>query len=733
MLARKMYSAGAVFLALFISLYYYFFFRVEHVTQLVESVATRISSDDDPLRASQLSYAATRMSPKWQFSKYVWAFGLAANCVGVYSPLILWAGRNDNDSSAYANVSGGDLVWVFANDTHHFLDNVLPSIRYPFVLMISGGDDTFPKDLLSHDDLQKLLGNRNLIHVFAQNLDGRQLPQQVLKKISHVPIGYDFHTPAYKQWPSTNVTEEEAMLNDLIDHMPERSKRKLRIHADFQYFDSMRMRRWRDFNGIDRTWIFNTINATGLVDYSSGRLGRQDTYRAKTQYIFSASPPGNGIDCHRTWESLLLGNIVIVMETGLEPMFEGLPVVVVKNWTEVSRKNLVLWEKRFRNMPYESYRHMLTNKYWLDQMTKVATAFMNGSKVVISPSPLQPTPQVTTQPSRAPTHMSPKWQFSKYVWAFGLAANCVGVYSPLRLWAGTEDYDTNVQKRLYANVSGGDIAWVFPYDTHHFLDEVLPSIRYPFVLMISGEDDTFPKDLLSHDDLQKLLGNRNLIHVFAQNFDGRHLPQQVLEKISHVPIGYDFHTPAYKQWPSTNVTEEEAMLNDLIDHMPERSKRKLRIHADFQYFDSMRMRRWRDFNGIDRTWIFNTINATGLVDYSSGRLGRQDTYRAKTQYIFSASPPGNGIDCHRTWESLLLGNIVIVMETGLEPMFEGLPVVVVKNWTEVSQENLVLWEKRFRNMPYESYRHMLTNKYWLDQMTKVAAPFKSKLMSLRSR
>ena len=44
------------------------------------------------------------------------------------------------------------------------------------------------------------------------------------------------------------------------------------------------------------------------------------------------SPQGNGLDCHRTWEALILKTIPIVRTSSLDPLYEGLPVVVVHEW-----------------------------------------------------------------------------------------------------------------------------------------------------------------------------------------------------------------------------------------------------------------------------------------------------------------------------------------------------------------------------------------------------------------
>lgn len=51
---------------------------------------------------------------------------------------------------------------------------------------------------------------------------------------------------------------------------------------------------------------------------------------------FVISPPGNGLDCHRTWEAIYLGAIPIVLRDSLpSELVAGLPIHVVASWAEV--------------------------------------------------------------------------------------------------------------------------------------------------------------------------------------------------------------------------------------------------------------------------------------------------------------------------------------------------------------------------------------------------------------
>lgn len=57
--------------------------------------------------------------------------------------------------------------------------------------------------------------------------------------------------------------------------------------------------------------------------------------------------------------------------------------------------------------------------------------------------------------------------------------------------------------------------------------------------------------------------------------------------------------------------------------------------------------------------------------------------------FFCVSPPGNGIDCHRTWEALYLGCVPIVKRSILtEKLYRDLPVLQVESYETLSQSTL---------------------------------------------
>ncbi|HEY5236247.1 MAG TPA: hypothetical protein VIJ14_08730 [Rhabdochlamydiaceae bacterium] len=333
------------------------------------------------LGAADLSAGGDPRKNEWQHTKYIWNFGLISLCdKGVPpKPIQFFEGGARFVKSAYQNIRSGDIVWVNARYLPQFSREVLPEVKHPFVLVIADGDESFPTDSgLSEVEMEALISHDKIIHIFAQNYDD----QGKFAKVSHIPIGMDFHTVGYKSasggWGERGPPlQQEAYLSQLLGQLQPTYLRKRRAFVDFQVSDTIRNGSFKRYLqlGEDRTSIFHYLLMTGLIDYS-GRIRRSELWNIKGQYAFSISPHGNGLDCHRTWEDLVLGCIVIVKTSSLDPLYEGLPVVIVKDWSEITDENLEKWLDQYRDaFTNPEYRSKLTNGYWFDKIRAAAAPY----------------------------------------------------------------------------------------------------------------------------------------------------------------------------------------------------------------------------------------------------------------------------------------------------------------------------------------------------------------------
>ncbi len=86
--------------------------------------------------------------------------------------------------------------------------------------------------------------------------------------------------------------------------------------------------------------------------------------------------------------------------------------------------------------------------------------------------------------------------------------------------------------------------------------------------------------------------------------------------------------------------------------------------------------------------------------------------REMATHKFVISPHGTGLDCYRTWEALTLGCIPVVKKSSLDVLYEGLPVLIVDNWQEVTEDFL---EIKYQEMQQQQYQlERLSIGYWID-------------------
>jgi hypothetical protein len=80
--------------------------------------------------------------------------------------------------------------------------------------------------------------------------------------------------------------------------------------------------------------------ADSVIKYGHGfntsRMHPREFRRMLANSLFVISPPGNGIDCHRTWEAIYFGAIPVVKRGKLaESIYNELPIYVVNDWSEI--------------------------------------------------------------------------------------------------------------------------------------------------------------------------------------------------------------------------------------------------------------------------------------------------------------------------------------------------------------------------------------------------------------
>ena len=270
------------------------------------------------------------------------------------------------------------------------------------------------------------------------------------------------------------------------------------------------------------------------------------------------------------------------------------------------------------------------------------------------------------------------------LWSKGIARYC-DFKGPSRYWLrGTESIRTlEFFRRHYADAHG--LVWVRlgtrtrkgkRCDLDHFVAGALPTIRSPFALVTTDGDASVPSEL-DRETVGALLSCPWLAGWHTQNHDGTVHP-----KLAPIPIGLDLHTPRPEGGPRQLVS----LLAEIRERRPGLDQVPLQVFSDLGV----------NANSEARRRALAALQDCEHVDFLASRIAQRTIWEEYARYPFVLSARGFGLDCHRTWELLYLGCIVITTSSSVDPLFEGLPVVIVKDWEDVHDKaKLAKWLREY--------------------------------------
>lgn len=255
---------------------------------------------------------------------------------------------------------------------------------------------------------------------------------------------------------------------------------------------------------------------------------------------------------------------------------------------------------------------------------------------------------------------------------------------------------------LRNHFSGGSI-YICTEAILNFADHFLGKIEQPFVLVTGDSDIRITNDVLRNEIIQKILASPYLLKWFAQNVDTNH------PKLDRIPIGMDYHTmqTAADYW-GPGIQSAEKQETDLIriaSTAPEFSKRSFMAYCNWT----------NSINSVDRQECIKKIPKE-FCFIEQLRVSRIQSWENQAKYMFVISPEGIGMDCHRTWEALLLGCIPVVKKSNCDEIFDDLPVWIVNDWSEFNPQNLLEKISYFSKKKFNYDK--LMSSYWLSQLSQ---------------
>lgn len=252
----------------------------------------------------------------------------------------------------------GMSVYVCSDLLKFFVNTILPKINKNFVLVSGDSDLCVPREILTQNETGKLLNSPYLIKWFLQNTQ-----IQNFNKMIQMPIGLDYHTisnnPSH-YWKLENEShlpsQQEKILINIKNNSKPFNERKLKIYVNFSLSNDR-------FN--DRNLALKSINPK-LLEINNNFTKRTKNWEIITNYAFVLSPFGNGMDCHRTWETLCLGSIPIVKAPNFKKLFEELPVLIVNDWSDINEELLIKTIDEFQTKQFNYDKLKLS--YWVNKI-----------------------------------------------------------------------------------------------------------------------------------------------------------------------------------------------------------------------------------------------------------------------------------------------------------------------------------------------------------------------------
>lgn len=209
-------------------------------------------------------------------------------------------------------------IFVKTDFLSEFEFRILPKINKNFILFTHNSDLSIDSKYLN------ILNNIYLVKWFGQNIN------IINPKLYSIPIGI-----ANRRWSHGDVSVLEKIIS-------EKNKKDNLVYCNIDVKTNL--------NERERclSCIYPIVN--------SDRVGFEEYLRNISKSFFVISPNGNGVDCHKTWESFYLRSVPIVTRSINMEYYDKYPFIIIDKWEDFYKLKLSedLYYEKINNFNYES-------------------------------------------------------------------------------------------------------------------------------------------------------------------------------------------------------------------------------------------------------------------------------------------------------------------------------------------------------------------------------------------
>ena len=229
------------------------------------------------------------------------------------------------------NVAANELVFVKSDMLNEYFNSLHKKINSRYRLLTHNSDENIDGKHISFKD------NKILVW-YAQNLLISES-----EFIKPIPIGLE---------------NRRYLNNGLLNHF----KFKKNIIKNNYILCSF------DDKNIDRTKVKEIAKNKNLIEIRAFSNHRKYV-KELSSYRFNICPPGNGIDTHRIWESLMVKTIPIVKknEFATNLVNNGVPLLQLESWNNLLSYDIEHLEKIYLKLSSKFDMQKITKvSYWLN-------------------------------------------------------------------------------------------------------------------------------------------------------------------------------------------------------------------------------------------------------------------------------------------------------------------------------------------------------------------------------
>jgi len=241
----------------------------------------------------------------------------------------------------FSHLHDGNRILFCKTDFLSSIFSYISNLSHDIILITGNSDYEINDEIIAKSP-------SNIKHWFAQNANST--------KIHGLPIGLE-NTIKCKinehgvVWP--HALPKHNLIHSAKDKLPSKN-----IYGNFSI----------STNPSIRKKVFDICQSNEHITSDICFNHQEINKRSYSNYINNildhkmvVCPEGNGIDCHRVWETLLLGRVPIVRKSKVMNHFSDLPILYLDDWDELK-------DLKSLNQSYESIKdnsiEKLNFKYW---------------------------------------------------------------------------------------------------------------------------------------------------------------------------------------------------------------------------------------------------------------------------------------------------------------------------------------------------------------------------------